>query len=118
MSYRLAPDSVKIGAVTYDVIWTKQLKQRYGESSYRKSVIHISPKQSEAQLRDTFIHECIHLMLQNGGPAMSDTMRLTVNATDQWDAVEELICAALSPRWHAFVLDNPDAVAWIAESPR
>jgi hypothetical protein len=112
------PTHVTIGPVRYPITWTWRSKSHYGESNYACSMIRVDTKtQSEQQLRDTLIHECMHMMLKCSGPDVGEIIKMIVTQyAEDSHAVEEFICQMLAPRWFDFLADNPDALAWIVDS--
>lgn len=114
-----APRYMKVGANTYSLRITKKAWKRLmatdvtahescGYTSINDHEIVIDPEMSETNVKSTVVHEVIHALLEDTGV----TWPLS-EGIDQ----EETLCRILGPRLFAWLVDNPDLVAWIASRP-
>jgi hypothetical protein len=127
--YDHCPQSVRIGARTWKVRWyphNKWLEEKLDEGNkgltevansniYLRTSRLYSDSGVEVQydwqsLAETFLHECLHAMLWD-----TSLDRYPRSPQGKWDQ-EEYTVVQLAPRLQAFLLDNPDALAWVKDS--
>ena len=92
---------IKIGGKKYTILHTnhtnnkvfKEEEDAHGYIAYKLSEIHIRDTNSKDSMEETTIHEVLHAMLDNSGAP---------------DANLDAVITVLTPRLHAFIIDNPD----------
>jgi hypothetical protein len=77
-----------------------------GETCTDTKQIRINSHNSNLEtLQDTFIHECLHALLESILPATNDI--------EKADDKEEYIIQLLTPRLREWITDNPEWIKWI-----
>jgi hypothetical protein len=92
------PDSVKVGALTYDIVQDPRLKEEgdFARIRLTELVIQVATPMHQDVARVHIIHEVIHAMLHDSGFAAEDH--------------EERIINALSHGLVQLVRDNPELI--------
>jgi hypothetical protein len=100
------PKLLYFGAADYTVVEKKRLDTPLllGESDHPNCEILIRTKQAPASKRDTFLHECLHVVFWLSGMG-----------SDLDADTEEKYVRYLSPWILAFLRDNPEALAYLLE---
>jgi Zn-dependent peptidase ImmA (M78 family) len=98
------PDSVRVGAATY-TFKRRKMDALYGQTHHRKAVINLNTKQADTQLRDTVLHEILHVIFNQAGMA---------SILDTWTHEhEEMMTRLLAPWVLSVIRDNPDLLAFL-----
>lgn len=114
------PESVKIGAKSYQIHWTaeewmerpdeKREEGAWALTSHPKLGIWILPELHPVNKRETLLHEVLHCVYASSG---GDVRNMTMNhASDTLD-IEEYTITRLEAPLMAFMIDNPDVLAFI-----
>lgn len=105
------PEHMKIGAFDITIEYDESLAelQAAGVSSRAQSLVIVDPEYAPQQLRDTIVHEALHLMWKQ-------TSLLVRYPDDGPDSPGELVIQDLTPLVYSFIRDNPEVVRWLQKS--
>jgi hypothetical protein len=113
------PSRVKIGAHWYEVIcdeqdWketehTEKNSSLWGCTDNRNLKIHLRPNVPPTQQADTMLHETFHVLFAHQNLPM-------VFGSFKDDAdMEEILASIMTPLLHAFLVENPELVAYLQD---
>lgn len=102
------PKSIQIGAFTYKVIYHRRIGKLMGQADKDKKRIDIWKHESKQVLRDTILHEILHILMED----VIDTIeKMNCESEDK----EESVIRILTPRLLQLILDNPSFISWLSE---
>lgn len=114
------PTEVLIANTTYEVQYVshEQLPEQAGETvgwcDEAKAVLLISDEVSDATIRATFWHECLHAIVNEYGRGRQDALRWYLDRAKHRPAeIEEQFVGYYETGVLCFVRDNPEAWSWI-----
>jgi hypothetical protein len=99
-----APQSIALGYKTFRIMYLpiSIFSEELGRSEHTKGVIVVDPTFSPAEVVNTFVHECLHLMWTNS------------QAGKDGDAIdEEKIVIVMANGLVELFARNPDVTKWI-----
>jgi predicted SprT family Zn-dependent metalloprotease len=98
------PDTVRIGAAEY-TIRRRKMDDLYGHTEHIKARIELDTRQADTHIRDTMLHEVLHVVFHQAGLAAT---------VDNWTHdFEELMVTVLTPWLLSAIRDNPQLVAFL-----
>lgn len=105
------PAALQIGPHDYTIVVdadrAAELEQDAGASNYLRGEIVLHPRQSPTQLRDTLLHECLHMLLATAGTHTGSPPLLSPGGD------EERLVSALTPLLLDTLKRNPELVAFL-----
>jgi len=107
MAKRKRPTAFKMGTFNWDIKYHTNPSDVHGETNKDLRRIDIFTEgYSEQILKDTLLHECLHVVLE-------DIIDTTSKIEDKSDVIEEQVIRLLTPRLHALFMDNEDLREYI-----
>lgn len=125
------PDSLKVGAKTYRVHWSKKAWKNRLLSTYEgtkrdkenepsgvthhiTSQIWINPEQDAQEARATLVHELLHCCFWDSGQQVNDLYEHDPAADPD---TEERVIMVLEPRLTSLLVDNPELLDYLSPQP-
>lgn len=109
------PNSIKVGATKWDIVWSEKKTRQHPESHdrvlgltvHKEQTIYIDTSAKECGQRDTLLHEVLHVIMgvYSFAPSSKGTMA---------DREEKLI-GSLAPTLLDTMQRNKAAFAWMME---
>lgn len=100
------PKTINLGAFVYKIIYHRKSGKDMGVTFLDKKRIHIYKHESKQALRDTILHETVHILLED---LIENLEKMECPTEDK----EEFLVRMITPKLLQLILNNPEFILWL-----